>query len=130
MIKYMHYTELETGQSNEIYFLTFWCYYDLHEYTARMSNDPQLIKKEKSKTPVTISPAKASLNKINRKMKTKYKNWLSVQNMRKHCLKILEVNPKEMKRTTCFENNKKQKQKVGSKNRVKRDNVKYKKKYQ
>ena len=40
VIEYMHYTELATDQSNEIYVPTFWCYYDPHGNTTRISNDP------------------------------------------------------------------------------------------
>jgi len=50
-----------------------------------------VMKKEKSITPVTIALAKTSLKKIKKKMRTKYKNWLSVRQMRKNYLKILEV---------------------------------------
>ena len=49
----------------------------------RMSNDPQKMKKEEKITPVTISPAKASLRKINRKVERRYRHWLSLQNMQK-----------------------------------------------
>ena len=41
MIPYMHYTNLAIDQSNEIHLPTFWCYFDLHGNTTRMSNDPQ-----------------------------------------------------------------------------------------
>jgi len=63
VIEYIHYTELATDQSNEIMFPIFWCYYDQHGNTTRMSNDPRLTKKMKTTTPVTIAPAKASLEK-------------------------------------------------------------------
>jgi len=58
-----------------------------------MSNEPPVMKKEKSITPVTIAPAKTSLKKIKKRMRTKYKNCLSVRKMRKNYLKILEVIP-------------------------------------
>ena len=68
VIKYMHYTELAIDQSNKIHLPTFWCYYDPHGNTTRMRNDPRAIKEEISITPVTISPAKASLKKITKKI--------------------------------------------------------------
>ena len=91
VIEYMHFTELATDQSNEINLPTFWCYYDPHGNTTRMSNDPRALME--ITTPVTIVPAKASLKNINRKVKMRYRQWLSIQKLRKHCLKILEVIP-------------------------------------
>ena len=93
MNAYMHYVELTTDQSNEIHSLTLWCYYDSHENITRMSNEPPVMKKETSITPVAIAPAKTSLKKTKKEDKTKYKNWLSVRKMRKNYLKILEVIP-------------------------------------
>ena len=78
IIEYMHYTNLATYQSNGIHHPTFWCYFNLHENTTRMSNAPQTLKlmKEKRTTPVTIASTKASLNKMNRKVKGRYRHWL------------------------------------------------------
>merc|ERR1712194_103765 len=94
VIEYMHFFVLTTDQSNEIHSLTFWCYFDHHGNTTRMSNDkrPGTIKEE-SRTPVTITPAKASLKRINKRMRIKQINWSNERNMRKHCLKTLEVIP-------------------------------------
>jgi len=83
---------LATDQSNEINL--FWWYNDPYGNTTRMSNDPQLTKKMKTTIPVTIAPAKTSLEKINRKVKLKYRNRLSVQILQKYCVKKLEVIPK------------------------------------
>merc|ERR1712161_109693 len=90
VIGYMHYGGQATDQSNEIHSLTLWCYYDSHGNTTRMSNNPRTIT-ENSTTPVTIVPAKTSLKYINKRMRTRYKNWLIDRRSRKHCLKILEV---------------------------------------
>ena len=87
----MHYTELTTDQSNEIHFPSFWCYFDPHENTTRMSNDLRVIKKTKTTTPVTIATEKASLEKINRRVGRRYSQWLDTRKLRKWCLKILEV---------------------------------------
>ena len=64
----MHNTNLATNQSNEIHDTIYWCYFDPHENTTRMSNDQQTIKKEKKTTLVTIAPVKESLKKINKKV--------------------------------------------------------------
>merc|ERR1712161_67463 len=61
VIEYMNYFELTTDQSNEIHSLTLWCYYDYHGNTTRMSDNTRQGRKEENKTPVTITPAKASL---------------------------------------------------------------------
>ena len=87
----MHYTKLATDWSNEIHVPTFWCYYGPHGNTTRMSNDPQVIKKEKRTTPVTKAPVKASLKKTNRKVKMIYRQWLDTRKLRKQFLKIPEV---------------------------------------
>ena len=93
----MHYTDLTTDQSNEIHCPSFWCYFDPHENTTRMSNemnnDPRFRNNAKRQTPVTIAPAKASLSNINRTIARRYREWESLQKVRKHCLKILEVIP-------------------------------------
>jgi len=110
VIEYMNYTNISTVQSNEIQYPTFWCYFDPHGNTTRMSNilpkdmedskerkinnkDLRMIKKEKEPTPVTIAPAKVSLERINRRAKGRHKKWLRTKNTRKYCLKILEVIP-------------------------------------
>jgi len=103
MLTYMHYTGLATDQSNEIDDTLFWCYFDPHGNTTRMSNDPRVIKKEKKITPVTIAPAKASFRKINRKVEHRYRHWLRVQNTRKYCLKILEVIPEGEEKAYNFQ---------------------------
>ena len=64
VIGYMHHANLAVNHSNEIHQPTFWCYFDPHRNTTRMSNDPQDIKEE-STTPVTIAPGKTSSKKIN-----------------------------------------------------------------
>lgn len=108
MIEYIHYTNLATDKSNEIHHPAFWCYFDPHGNTTRMSNippkymensterkrmsnDPRTIKKEKKTTPVTITPAKTSLRKITRKVECRYRHWLDTQKLQKWCLKIPEV---------------------------------------
>ena len=90
----MHFFELTTDQSNEIHSLTLWCHYDSHGNTTRMSNDkrPGTIKEE-SRTPVTITPAKASSKYIKKMMRMRQTNWLNERKSRKWCLKILEVIP-------------------------------------
>ena len=99
----MHYTNLATDQSNEIHLPTFWCYFDPHGNTTRMSNDPRVIMKEKATTPVTIAPAKVSLKKINRRVGRRYRQWLDTQKLRKWCLKILEVIPEGEEKTYKFQ---------------------------
>ena len=99
----MHYTELTTDQSNEIHFPPFWCYFDRHENTTKMSNDPRVIKKKKKTTPVTIAPAKASLEKINRRVGRRYSQWLDTRKLRKWCLKILEVIPEGEEKAYKFQ---------------------------
>ena len=91
LVEYIHYTNLATDQSNETYRSTFWCYFNLHGNTTRMSNDLQTIKTEKKTTPVTIAPSKASLRRINRKVERGHRNWLDIQKFQKYCLKIPEV---------------------------------------
>merc|ERR1712161_116869 len=91
VIGYMHYGGQATDQSNEIHSLTLWCYYDSHGNTTRMSNNPRAITERSTTTPVTIVPAKTSLKYINKRMRPRYKNWLSDRKFRKHYLKILEV---------------------------------------
>ena len=71
--KYMHYANLAIDQSNEIHRPTFWCYFDPHGNTTRMSNVPQTMKKGKKATPVIIVPVKASLSKINRKVEHRFR---------------------------------------------------------
>ena len=93
VIGYMHYGGQATDQSNEIHSLTLWCYYDSHGNTTRMSNNPRTITERSTTTPVTIVPAKTSLKYINKRMRTRYKNWLSDRKFRKYYLKILEVIP-------------------------------------
>ena len=77
MIKYMHYTNLATNQSNEIHHPSFWCYFDPHRNYTRIRNVSLMltIKKEKKTTPVTIAlaKAKARLGKINSKAKCRYR---------------------------------------------------------
>jgi len=79
----MHYTDLTTDHSNEIHYPSFWCYFDPHENTTRMSNemnnDPQMRNNAKRPTSVTIAPAKASLNNINRTITRRYREWESLQ---------------------------------------------------
>ena len=116
----MNYTNISTDQSNEIHYPTFWCYFDPHGNTTRMSNilpkdmenskerkimskDPRMIKKEKKATPVIIAPAKPSLRKINRTVESRYKHWVRVQNTRKYCLKILEVIPEGEEKAYKFQ---------------------------
>ena len=53
---------------------------------------PRAIKEE-SKTPVTITPAKASVKYNNKRMRIRQTNWVNERNMRKQFLKILEVIP-------------------------------------
>ena len=91
--KYMHYINLAIDQSNEIHHFTFWCYFNSHGNTTRMSNAPGTITlmKKKRKTPVTIAPAKVSLSKMNRKVKYRYKHLLDIHKLQKQCLKIPEV---------------------------------------
>ena len=38
VIKYMHYTNLTTDQSNEIHDTSFWCYFDPQGNTTQISN--------------------------------------------------------------------------------------------
>merc|ERR1712238_371432 len=94
VIDYMHYCGLTTDQSNEIHSLTFWCYYDPHGNTTRMSIDkrPGTIKEE-SRTPLTITQAKASVKYNTKRMRIRQTNWVNERNMRKQFLKILEVIP-------------------------------------
>ena len=87
----MYYTNLVTDQSNEIHLPKFWCYFDPHRNTFRMSNDPRTRNPEKQTTPVTIAPVKASLNKINRKVERRYRHWLDIHKLWNQCLKIPEV---------------------------------------
>ena len=68
-----------------------------------MSNDPRMIKKKKKTTPVTIAPAKASLKKINRKIRIIYRKWLDTRKFRKQCLKIMEVIPKREEKAYKFQ---------------------------
>ena len=100
----MHYTELTTDQSNGIHFPQFWCYFDLHGNTTRMSNDPRVRKKEKNPpTPVTIAPAKARLEKINRRVGRRYSQWLDTRKNRKQFLKIPEAIPEGEEKAYKFE---------------------------
>merc|ERR1712238_516690 len=94
VIEYMNYFELTTDQSNDIHSLTFWCYYDPHGNTTRMSIDkrPGTIKEE-SRTPLTITQAKASVKYNTKRMRIRQTNWVNERNMRKQFLKILEVIP-------------------------------------
>ena len=73
----MHYTNLAIDQSNEIHLRTFWCYFDPHQNTTRMSNDPQTRKTEKRITPVTIAPAKESLRKKQQKGRKKIQTMVN-----------------------------------------------------
>mmetsp|Transcript_4111 Transcript_4111/g.4642 ORF Transcript_4111/g.4642 Transcript_4111/m.4642 type:complete len:139 (+) Transcript_4111:124-540(+) len=47
VIQYMHNTNLATNQSNEIDAALFWCYFNPHKNTPRMSNERQTRKTEK-----------------------------------------------------------------------------------
>ena len=67
-----------------------------------MSNDPRAIK-EKNTTPVAIAPAMASLKKINRKVKMRYKQWLSTHKLRKWLPKIPEVISVEEEKEYMFQ---------------------------
>ena len=81
MIKYMHYTNLATDQSNKIYHYSCWCYFDPHGKTTRISNEPQIVKKEKTTLSLIIAPEKVILRRINRKVEHRYKNWLDTQKL-------------------------------------------------
>merc|ERR1712238_312166 len=95
VIEYIHFFELTTDQSSEIHSLTFLCYYDSNGKTTRMSIDKRPgTTKEESRTPVTITPAKASVKYNNKRMRIRQTNWVNERNMRKHCLKTLEMIPK------------------------------------
>jgi len=93
VIGYMNYTNISTDQSNEIQKITWWCYFDSHRNTTRMSNDPRIHHKDKDKkiTPITIAPAKVSLKKVIRKEKHRYRQWLHARKIRTWCIKIPEV---------------------------------------
>ena len=75
----MHYTNLATDQSNEIHLSICWYYFDPHGNTTRMSNEPQTRNTEKQTTPVTIALIKTSFNKINKKVESRYRQWLRIQ---------------------------------------------------
>ena len=62
-----------------------------------------MIKKEKEPTPVTIAPAKVSLERINRRAKGRHNKWLRTKNTRKYCLKILKVIPEREEEAYKFE---------------------------
>merc|ERR1712238_65078 len=104
VIEYIHFFELTTDQSNEIHSLTFWCYYDSNGKTTRMSTDKRPgTTKEKSRTPVTIAPAKASVKYNNKRRRIRQTNWVNERNMRKHCLMTLEVIPEGDEKDHMFQ---------------------------
>ena len=81
VIKYMHFANLATDQSNKIHNTTFWCYFDPHGNTTRMSNYQQKSNTKKRTTSVTITPAKASLRKINWMIAHRYREWARLKNL-------------------------------------------------